>query len=112
MASYQHKHLESQVLNILNYAIKNESYDESLKFCSFTAVKISADHSKANVFVDCFDRKKIDKMVEKLNIAKGFFRTQLARKLRIHHVPIVNFIKDQSIDNFLKINILLDNIKK
>jgi ribosome-binding factor A len=111
MPNYKHKHFEALVLKILNHALLHDAYDNSLKFCSFTAVKVSNDRSHLQVFVDHYERKKIDSIVEKLNVAKGFFRTALAKSLKTHHVPIVEFVKDPAIDNFLNINKLLDNIK-
>ncbi|MDR1234704.1 MAG: 30S ribosome-binding factor RbfA [Mycoplasmataceae bacterium] len=110
MANYKHEHIESEILNLLNHTVKYDIYDESLKHCSFTAVKLSPDYSMATVFIDTYDRSKIDAMVDKLMIAKGVFRSHLAKNMNIRRIPDIKFVKDNTIDNSLKIDELLDKI--
>ncbi|MDR0739921.1 MAG: 30S ribosome-binding factor RbfA [Mycoplasmataceae bacterium] len=110
MPSFKHQHKESEILNILNHTIKHEIYDDNLKHCSFTAVKLLPDYSLAIISVDTYDRSKIDAMIEKLMIAKGVFRNQLAKNLNIRRIPNIKFVKDVTIDNSLKIDELLDKI--
>jgi ribosome-binding factor A len=50
-------------------------------------------------------------MVEKLTIATSVFKNALAHSLRLRKVPDVRFIKDDSIDNSLKIDSILAKIK-
>jgi ribosome-binding factor A len=109
-SNYKHEHIESEILNVLNHTIKAEIYDEYLKNCSFTAVKLSPDYSTATVYVDTYDRSKIEQMIEKLTIAKGVFKSELSRHMQIRKVPDVKFVKDDTIDNSLKIDQLLDKI--
>ncbi|MDR0826172.1 MAG: 30S ribosome-binding factor RbfA [Mycoplasmataceae bacterium] len=108
--NYGHERMESQILNIINYTLKNEIYDAYIKQCCFTAVKLSIDGSLATVYVDVIDRGKIAQMIEKLNVAKSVFRSGLAHNMNVRKVPDIRFIKDESIDNSLKIDKLLDNI--
>lgn len=110
MANYKHAHLESEILNLLNHTIKHKVYDEALKHCSFTSVKLSPDYSLAIVYVDTYDRSKIEEMVDKLMHAKGLFRDQLAHHMNIRKIPDVRFVSDTTIDNSLKIDKLLDKI--
>ncbi|MDR3329942.1 MAG: 30S ribosome-binding factor RbfA [Mycoplasmataceae bacterium] len=109
-SNHKHEHIESEILNVINHTIKSEIYDESLKHCSFTAVKLSPDYSFATIYVDTYDRSKIEHMLEKLTIAKGVFRSQLAQYMRIRKIPDIRFVKDETIDNSLKIDQLLDKI--
>jgi ribosome-binding factor A len=110
MANYKHAHIESEILNLLNHTIKQEVYDESLKHCSFTSVKLSPDNSLAIVYVDTYDRTKMETMIDKLMHAKGLFRNQLAQHMNIRKIPDIRFVSDTSIDNSLKIDELLDKI--
>ncbi|MDR1991669.1 MAG: 30S ribosome-binding factor RbfA [Mycoplasmataceae bacterium] len=110
MPSYKHEHIESEILNVLNHTMKHEIYDESLKWCSFTSVKLNPDSSWATVYVDTYDRTKLDQIVNKLTIAKGTFRNQLAQNLNIRKIPDIKFVRDQTIDNSLKIDEILDKI--
>ncbi|GHU32011.1 hypothetical protein FACS1894166_04520 [Bacilli bacterium] len=108
--NYGHERLESQIMNIINHTLKNEIYDSYIRQCCFTAVKLSLDSSLATIYVDVIDRGKITQMIEKLNIAKSVFRNGLAHNMNIRKIPDIRFVKDDSIDNSLKIDKLLDNI--
>jgi ribosome-binding factor A len=110
MASFKHAHMESEILNLLNHTIKHDVYDETLKHCSFTSVKLSPDNSLATVYVDTYDRTKIDAMLDKLTHAKGLFRNGLAHYMNIRKIPDIRFVSDTTIDNSLKIDKLLDKI--
>jgi ribosome-binding factor A len=50
-------------------------------------------------------------MVEKLTIATSAFKNALAHYLKLRKIPDIRFIKDESIDNSLKIDTILDKIK-
>ncbi|GHU26303.1 ribosome-binding factor A [Bacilli bacterium] len=108
--NYAHERMESQILNLINYTLKNEINDSYIRQCCFTAVKLSLDSSLATVYVDVIDRAKIPQMIEKLNIAKSVFRSNLAHNMNIRKIPDIRFVKDESIDNSLKIDKLLDNM--
>lgn len=108
--SYKHEHIESQILNLLNYTLKQEIYDEFIKKASFTAVKINNDYSIAHVYVDTFDRSMIDKLVAKLQQSKGVFKRTIATNMSIRKIPDLCFVVDQTIDNSSQIDKLLDKI--
>ncbi|MDR0985549.1 MAG: 30S ribosome-binding factor RbfA [Mycoplasmataceae bacterium] len=114
MSIKNHKlqHLESDILDCLNHTIKFDVYDETLKHCSLTAVKLAPDFSLLTVYVDTFDRSKINDMVDKLMIAKGFFKNGIAKGLNLRKVPDIKFVSDTTIDNSLKIDKILDNINQ
>jgi ribosome-binding factor A len=61
--------------------------------------------------VDCFDRSKIDKLVEKLNSSKGVFRSALSQNMNMRTVPQIIFIKDSAIDRSLAIENAFKGIK-
>lgn len=107
----QHK-IENEILNILNHAIKFNSYDNELKLASFTYVKIDPKFTFAYIFVDTFNRSQISKIVNKLNEAKGYFKSELAKNLYIRKVPEIRFEPDQSIDRSIEIDKLFEKINK
>jgi ribosome-binding factor A len=61
--------------------------------------------------VDTYNRDEIDRMVEKLTIASSVFKNALAHHLKLRKIPDIRFIKDESIDNSLKIDTILAKIK-
>ena len=109
-SKYKHQQLESLMLNILDNALKTEINDEKLKQVAFTCVKLSDDGTYLDVYVDCWDRSKVEEQVKRLNYAKGVFRTAIAKKSNLYKVPQVVFHRDEAIDNNLKIEDLLSKI--
>ncbi len=110
--NFHFHHIQSQILLILNKTLRDEIYDEKIKLATFTATKLTSDYSYCTVYVDTFDRTKINEIVSVLNKAKGVFRTALAKKLTIRKVPQLIFINDCSIDQSKKINEIIDNLHK
>lgn len=108
--NYHFEHIQAQILIILNETLKEEIYDEIVKLASFTDVKLSNDYSQCKVYVDTFDRKKINLVVKALNKAKGCFRTMLAKKLTIRKVPSLIFVNDISIDESSKIEKIINDL--
>ena len=111
-SKYKHLQKESLMLNILNNTLKCEIIDDKLKNVSFTYVRLSGDNSFLDVYVDYWDRSKIESVVNWLNNAKGVFRTAVANKTNLYKAPQITFYKDATIDNSLKIEELLDKINK
>lgn len=108
--NHKHQKIESEILNNLNHALKNLINDKSLKMCCFTNVKLLDDYSKIIVSVDFYDNSKIDQIVDKLNIAKGLFRDQLAHNMNIRKIPDILFEKDMTIQNSLRIDEIIKDI--
>ncbi|MBQ4209021.1 30S ribosome-binding factor RbfA [bacterium] len=110
--NFHFQHIQSQILLILNETLRDEIYDEKIKLATFTATKLTNDYSYCTVYVDTFDRTKIDEIILVLNKAKGVFRTALAKKLTIRKVPQLIFINDCTIDQSKRINEIIDNLHK
>lgn len=111
-ANHKHEKIESEILNNLNHALKNTVNDKLLKMACFTHVKLLDDFSKIIVSVDYYDSKKIDEVVDQLNVAKGIFRDQIAHNMTIRKVPEILFEKDLTIQNSIKIDEILTSINK
>lgn len=110
--NFHFQHIQSQILLILNETLRDEIYDEKIKLATFTATKLTNDYSYCTVYVDTFNRTKIDEIILVLNKAKGVFRTALAKKLTIRKVPQLIFINDCTIDQSKRINEIIDNLHK
>lgn len=108
---YKHQQNESLMLNILNHTLKYEIDNPALKNVSFTYVKLSNDKSHLSIYVDTYDRSKIQSMINQLNIAKGVFRTALATQTHFYKIPELHFLVDETIEQNLKINQILNKIK-
>ena len=112
-SKYRHSQNEALMLNILNNCLKYEINDPELKKgASFTYVQLSGDKSYLNVYVDTWDLSKMDHLIHELNNAKGIFRKALADKTNFYKVPHIEFFPDKTIQENIKIQDLLNKIKK
>ena len=109
--NFKIERLESQILKIINETLSEEIYDETIKLATFTAVKLTNDNSQVKIYVDTYDRKNIQYVINKLNGARGIFRTALAKNLSIRRVPEIIIVKDESIDQSIKIESILGELK-
>ena len=76
--------------------LQNEVNDEDIKFVTITYCKVDTDLSLAQIYCTMLDQSKKDKCIHDLNAAKGFIKTELAkRKLEIRRIPDLRFIYDE-----------------
>ncbi len=78
-----------------------------IEFFSIPYVKVTADLSVAKIYVSFFTSKATEEFA-KIVAAKGFIRTQLAKKIRLRKVPEIEFILDHSLQEG---NAMLNKIK-
>ena len=91
--------------------LQNEVYDEDIKFVTITACKVDTDLSLAQVYCTVFDQSKKEKCLHDLNQAKGFIKTELAkRKLEIRKIPDLRFKYDESIEYGTKIEKIFEKL--
>lgn len=80
-------------------------------FVSVTAVSTSPDLRFAKIFVSCLgSEKKKQETLDALAAASGFFRKELARRLRLRRVPELSFQWDDSIERGANILHILDQL--
>ena len=93
--------------------LANEVYDKDIRFVTITACKVDTDLSLAQVYCTVLDETKKDKCLHDLNAAKGFIKTELAkRKLEIRKIPDLRFKYDESIEYGSKIEKLIKEINE
>lgn len=111
MTNIKKERYESLIKDLISNAISTEIYNPLIKMASVHYVKLSNDISLAKVYISCYDKTKIGKILEKMNGAAGFFRTILAKNLDLRKVPNLIFLNDDSIDRVDEINTILESIK-
>jgi ribosome-binding factor A len=106
--------LESEILKVLTVALSSyTSEKDSLGMASIVRVELTKDKRFATVYVSLMgpdDKKK--KLVEKLNEDKGFFRTAIAKNIRLFKAPEIRFKEDTGIEASLRVAKLLEQIEK
>jgi len=76
-----------------------------------TEVSTSPDLKYAKIFVSCIgDEEEKQETLKVLIAASGFFRNELARRLRMRRIPELNFEWDDSIEHGARLLQLIDNV--
>ncbi|PZC52556.1 MULTISPECIES: 30S ribosome-binding factor RbfA [unclassified Mesotoga] len=113
-STYRREMLESEILKVLTVALSSyTSEKDSLGMASIVRVELTKDKRFATVYVSLMgpdDKKK--KLVKKLNEDKGFFRTAIAKNIRLFKAPEIRFKEDTGIEASLRVAKLLEQIEK
>ncbi len=80
-------------------------------FVTVTEVSTSSDLRYAKIFVSCLSsEEEKQKILSALSTASGFFRKELANRLKLRHVPELSFYWDDSIERGDHILRLIDRL--
>lgn len=90
-----------QVQQEIAMILQRDFKDPRVGWVTVSAVEVSKDLAYVKVFVTLLgqeDQKdKIDETIEILNKAKGFFRSEIGKRMRLRIVPEVKFEYDNSL---------------
>ena len=103
--------IRQEISELLQRQVKDPRLGE---FISVTEVNISADLKYAKVFVSQFgcERGEQQKVLSGLTSASGFFRRELAKRLKLRHIPELDFQWDNSIEQGDHISQLIDKVSQ
>lgn len=91
--------------------LQRQMKDPRIGFVSVTDVELSADLRHAKIFVSIFgDAEAKARTMQGLASAQGFIRTELARRIRLRHIPRVAFKMDESIERGARVDELLRKV--
>lgn len=102
----------SDVKRELSMILLTEVKDEDLKHVTITHVDVTNDLSFAKVYFTTLDDDKRDKVLKDINNASSFFRTLLAERIEVRHVPELRFVYDTSIEYGKRIEELIEEVNK
>lgn len=90
-----------------------EVKDPRLGFVTVTGVHLTGDLREATVYVSLFGSKKEKKeSMTALEMATGFIRRELGKRLKIYYTPQISFEQDTSLDYGMHIEGLIKQIHK
>lgn len=104
--------INSLIKEELSLILLHKMADPALSLVTVTKVKTSPDISQTKVYVSVYDREKRDEVLEKLNDLNKFLRMELAKKVRLRHVPELFFYIDDTLDYVEKIENIFKDIHK
>jgi len=105
--SYRKAMLESEMLKLLSEALSQMKDPRIQKeLVTITRVELSKDKRYADVYVSCIGGDK-EKVIEILGHAKGYFRTYVAKNLKLFTAPEIRFREDKGIESSVRVHKLL-----
>ena len=110
--SHRVERVNSLIRQELSELLHREIKDPRLSgMISITSVETAPDLKYAKIFVSGIGGKKEEaKTLKALNYAAGFFRTELARNLKLRRIPELSFYWDDSIEHGDRIMQLIDQV--
>jgi ribosome-binding factor A len=100
--------------DVISEIVRREIKDPRIGFLSVTDVEVAPDLSSARVFVSVMgdDAQQKDSLAV-LQRARGFLRTELARRVRtLRHIPELIFKLDTSLQTGARVFELLEQVKR
>ncbi len=102
--------IRQEISQLLQRQVKDPRLDS---FVTITEVTTSPDLRSAKVFVSCIGSEaKKEETLRVLTAASGFFRGELAKRLRLRRVPELDFQWDDSIQRGAHILELIDRVSE
>ena len=105
--------VDEEIRKILNEIIARDLKDPRLNtLINVTEVSTSKDLKTANVYVSIMEKEKRKDALKALSCASSFMRGILFERMKIRLAPHLTFHLDDSLNNGLKIEELLKEIKQ
>lgn len=113
MKQQRMRKIAEEIKRIVSTAIMMEMKDPRLPaIVSITKVDVTADLKTATIYVSAIGSEAVDQdeMIQILNKAKGFFRKEIGRELKVFNTPEPIFVYDDSIVRGMQMDELLRKI--
>ena len=105
--------LQSQIIKEISEIVANELRDSPPAMITFTRAEITRDLKFAKVLFSAFGSDEgIEHCDEYLRRHTGIIRHLIGRRMRIRTLPELSFHYDASTDNVMRINEILEQLKK
>ena len=102
-----------EIQKIIVALLTTKVRDPRLQWVSITGVEVSKDLSYAKVFFSSLNTETdLSQVLKALESAKGFFRTALAKELRLRVAPALRFFYDESLAYGNKMNSLIEKARQ
>ena len=101
--------LRKELALVLQFTVR----DPRLTFVSITHIDVSKDLAHAKVYVTLMETEKNHEndVINALNKASGYLRTQLAKRSTMRTTPSLRFIYDQSVYQGSYMSALIDRLE-
>ena len=104
------RRIEQALLRALSELIRREVKDPEVGAVTLTAVQVSKDLSHGTVYFLPFEAERDRERVGiALNRAAGFLRHALKDHMKLHHIPELKFVPDESIERMARLSALISS---
>ncbi|NLM40818.1 MAG: 30S ribosome-binding factor RbfA [Firmicutes bacterium] len=104
--------LAQEIKREVSSILATEVKDPRLGMISITDVEVSRDLALAKIYFSLLgDEEERMRTLEGLNRAKGFIRSELAKRIRVRHVPEIAFVFDPSLEQGARMDALLKSLQ-
>lgn len=111
MSKIRQERTAEQIQIILSELFLKEVSDPRLAGITVTEVLIDRELQHANVYVNALgDDEREKEVMEGLNSASGFLRSQIAQRLDLRSAPVVHYHWDPRLRYAEEVNDLLDSL--
>ncbi len=93
----RHVRVAEEIKRVVSEVISKELKD-NIRLFSIPYVELTKDIAYAKIYLSFFSNNH-EKDFEKINNAKGFIRSRLAKILKLKKVPEITFLLDESVKN-------------
>lgn len=101
--------LREEIKREISKIIEFEAHDPRIGFVTVTDVELSSDLRYAQIFLDIFDDKQVEEVLQVFRKDRGFFRSELAKRLNLRYTPELKFSLDETTRRARRIERLLRN---
>ena len=104
------RRVADQVQRELSDILRLELKDPRVGMITLTGVEVSPDFAHAKVFFTSLaEAAQRDEVRAGLKRARGFLRTMLGARLKIHNTPELHFVYDESIESGIRLTHLIED---
>ncbi len=114
MSENRVRRVAGQLKKDLSQIIGNEIKDPRVAgLTSVTEVQVTRDLHYASVYVSIFGTAEDkEKTLQALNGAAGYIRSEVGKRIRLRHIPEINFFLDNSIEYGAHIESVIKTLKE
>lgn len=101
------------LLEIISQLLTKEVSDPRIGPVTLTGAEVSKDLRHAKIYFNLLTRNEAKgEVLSGLKSATGFIRSRIAKELKLRFVPTIEFFYDDTQDQALRIEALLQQVKK
>ncbi|PKO83613.1 MAG: ribosome-binding factor A [Betaproteobacteria bacterium HGW-Betaproteobacteria-11] len=98
-----------ELADLLRFHLKDPRIAAKLALVTVTDVEVTPDYAHAKVFYTSMAGEEANVILDEgLKRSAGFLRRELGRRIRLHQIPELHFIYDESIERGARLSQLID----